>query len=97
MKMPTYTEPAKTTPTFTKPTKTTATLTEPAKSNVVYTEPQWILISGEKTFVDLGEETFITLAETTFADWGIGLYGKFASPTITEPTKTTIIFTEPAK
>jgi len=95
--MPTYTEPTKTTTTFTKPTKTTAVLTKPAKSNVVYTEPQWILISGEKTFVDLGEETFITLAEATFADWGTDFYGKFASPTITEPTKTTATFTEPSK
>ena len=95
--MTTFTEPVKPTVTYTKPSKSTTTFTEPAKSDVVYTEPQWILISGEKTFVDLGEETFITLAETTFADWGIGLYGKFASPTITEPTKTTAVFTEPAK
>jgi len=95
--MPTYTEPVKTTPTYTKPSKTSSTITEPVKSNVVYTEPQWILISGEKTFVDLGEETFITLAEVTFADWGTDLYSKFASPTITEPTKTTATFTEPSK
>ena len=95
--MTTFTEPVKPTVTYTKPSKSTTTFTEPAKSDVVYTEPQWILISREKTFVDLGEETFITLAETTFADWGINLYGKFASPTITEPTKTTAVFTEPAK
>jgi len=94
----TFTEPAKTSPTYTKPTKTTAVLTKPAKSNVVYTEPQWILmISGEKIFVDLGEETFITLAEATFAYWQTDFYGKFASPTITEPTKTTATFTEPSK
>ena len=63
--------------------------TEPVKSDIVYTEPQW----AEMTFKMMGDLTFVGLGEQTFSTW----FGKFSSPTYTEPSKGTVTFTEPTK
>ena len=65
------------------------TFTEPAKTDVTYTESQ----ISEMTWFMLGETTWATLAEQTWSTFK----GKISAPTITEPVKTTTVFTEPSK
>ena len=91
--MTVFTEPEKIKPTYTKPSKVSPTFTEPVKTNVIYTDP----IIKEATWEDIEGETWFDLEEATWADL-TKLYGKkIAHPTFTEPSKGTVVYTEPSK
>ena len=80
------------------------TFTEPTKTNVTYLTPQWDTKTYRATFGTNNTRGEIALsihgsltAEVTRNDMQERFIVRKASPTFTEPTKTTTTFTEPSK